>query len=402
MTKEPFPLQWDLDRFFQNKGTQEDLSQFIDCLKNHLEELSLALEDASSLPKALQLSQTIAEKLAQLEAFGHCLFAEDVKNTCSLQLQGECRLLQAKFENLSTLLDEHLKNLSDASFKSLLKDPFCQTVAFPIQERKSLAQEKLSLSLESLITNLSIDGYHGYSQLFSTFHGHLNFPFQDAQGLPSTLSIGQIDNLLSSPDREIRCRSFKIYTQVFHEHAPHFAEILNHIGGFRLQVYKQRNWHCFLKEPLQANRMQEATLNSLWEAVQTHTQGFAKFLKKKAALLHLEALDWHDVDAPLFSSTQTIPYATACETILEQFHNYSPKMASFAKRALTQRWVEAEDRPGKAAGGFCIPLPLHKESRIFMTYSGTQDNVSTLAHELGHAYHNEILFSHPYLAQNIK
>ncbi|NGX26411.1 MAG: hypothetical protein K940chlam6_00332, partial [Chlamydiae bacterium] len=94
-----------------------------------------------------------------------------------------------------------------------------------------------------------------------------------------------------------------------------------------------------------------------------------------------------------------VSWEQACETILEQFGKFHPRKAAFAKRALENMWVEAEDRPGKAAGGFCVSLPKSRESRIFMTYKGTPINVATLAHELGHAYHNTCVEHLPFFHQ---
>src|SRR5699024_7128058 len=74
-----------------------------------------------------------------------------------------------------------------------------------------------------------------------------------------------------------------------------------------------------------------------------------------------------------------------------QLHAFSPKMGQFAKKAFERRWIEAENRAGKRPGGFCTSFPYSKQTRIFMTYSGTASNLATLAHELGHAYHQDIM-----------
>lgn len=108
-------------------------------------------------------------------------------------------------------------------------------------------------------------------------------------------------------------------------------------------------------------------------------------------MLGLEKLSWHDVEAPLGTSTTKIPYDDAAVTIVEQFGKFSSRMADFAQMAFEKSWIEAEDRPGKRPGGFCTSLRLSKETRIFMTYAGSPSNVSTLAHELGHGYHQHVM-----------
>lgn len=397
-----FPLTWDLERFFKDKGHQSDFTQFIETIDNKLQILQNLLEKKSHLAEIIALSQEIAEKSAEIGSFVTCLLAEDTANSSALKFQGKLSEQQAISENLSTLLDERLHALEEKDFQVLLEHPLCQKISFALQERRDLAKDSLSHELESLITNLSIDGYHGYSQLFYILHGKLKFPMKDEKGNLHSLSIGQIDNKISSTDRVIRKEAFHIYKQVFKEYESHFAEVLNHIAGFRLQIYAKRGWKEVLKEPLVANRMQNETLNAMWQAVNDSIDPFTKYLHKKASLLGLKSLTWHDVETPLTNSHKTITYEEACELIIKQFKIYSPRMAAFSKRALEDYWIEAENRPNKSAGGFCIGFPMKKESRVFMTYSGTQNNVATLAHELGHAYHNEVIFDHPYFAQNIK
>ena len=74
-------------------------------------------------------------------------------------------------------------------------------------------------------------------------------------------------------------------------------------------------------------------------------------------------------------------------------------MADFAQMAFDNRWIEAEDRPGKRPGGYCTSLPESGESRIFMTYSESPSEVSTLAHELGHAFHSYVMKDLPGVSQ---
>ena len=84
-------------------------------------------------------------------------------------------------------------------------------------------------------------------------------------------------------------------------------------------------------------------------------------------------------------------YDEACDFIIENFAGFGPKLADFAKHALENRWVEAENRPNKRPGGYCEELPEFEESRIFMTFTGSPSDASTLAHELGHAFHSYVM-----------
>jgi len=153
---------------------------------------------------------------------------------------------------------------------------------------------------------------------------------------------------------------------------------------------------------MEENRMELATLNAMWDTIEKNQAPLLEYLKCKAALLKTNKLSWYDLEAPLSTTNKKISYDEAAQLIIEQFNTFSPKMAEFAKKALEDQWIEAEDRSGKSPGGFCTALPIKEESRIFMTYSNTMTNVFTLAHELGHAYHNLVIFPLPEMAQHPK
>ena len=121
--------------------------------------------------------------------------------------------------------------------------------------------------------------------------------------------------------------------------------------------------------------MKAETLEVMWEVIDRNKGIFVEYLNRKARLLGLEKLAWYDVDAPLGGAAAKISYDEAADFIVEHFGRFSPDMAQFARKAFEDRWIEAEDRPGKRPGGFCTSFPLSRQSRIFMTFAGTASNV---------------------------
>lgn len=391
-----FPQTWDLENVFKNSGKDSDYETFTQQIEKNLHLLKESI-DEKNLSNATSLMQSLYQDLYTLSAFATCLFSENVKNTHAITIEETFRGYQSTFDKLSTRYDLILKKLSNEEFDELLNQSDISSVSFYIREKRQKAEDLLSLKEEELISDLSVDGYHGFSQMFNTFHGHLKFQLNN-----ETLSYGQIENKISSSNREERVEAFKIFKEVFKSQEENFAQMLNHIAGFRLKVYEKRGWDSPIKEPLFENRMNEKTLNSMYSAISKHGDMFKQFMERKAKLLGLEKLSWHDIDPPVAETTTVIPYDEACELIIEQFTKLSEDLAEFTKKALKNHWIDAEDRNFKSAGGFCIGFPHQRQSRIFMTYSGTQSNVATLAHELGHAYHNEVIFDLPPFAQTIK
>ena len=144
---------------------------------------------------------------------------------------------------------------------------------------------------------------------------------------------------------------------------------------------------------LHRNRVSQATLDAILGACTAAQPALLRYFAAKARLFGKDRLDWWDVEAPLPAPAYSdVPWGRAEQLVTDAFDRFNPDLAEFSRRAFRERWIEAEPRAGKAAGGFCTKLPVSRQSRIFMTYAGTLDNAMTLAHELGHAYHNELLF----------
>lgn len=272
-------------------------------------------------------------------------------------------------------------------------------IAFPLNERRRRAQEKLSPEQEVLANDLAVDGYHAWQDLYNAVVGRISIPVE-RDGETVHLSVGQAANMMVNPDRNVRAAVFAKWQEAWSNEAELCAQALNHLAGFRLNLYRHRGWDSVIREPLDIGRMREETLDAMWQAIENRKDRLVAYLERKAKLLGVEKLSWYDVSAPIGTTTRQVTYDEAASFILEQFNRFSPKLAEFTKTAFEEAWIEAEDRPGKRPGGFCTSFPVSKQSRIFMTYAGNAQNVSTLAHELGHAYHQQVMWDLPPLAQN--
>ena len=262
--------------------------------------------------------------------------------------------------------------------------------AFVLNEWREEVALKLSEEEESLITSLSVDGYHGWGQLYDLLVGDIKIKIE-VDGEEKELSVGQANNLSSHADADVRKRSFEALEEAWEEKEDFFASALNHLAGFRLAVYKKRGWDSVLKEPLLRNRMSEETLDAMWGAIGANKEPFVEYLNVKAKMLGTEKMNWYDIDAPVTASTKKMSYQEGAEFILKHFGEFGPELEAFSRKAFEDSWIEAEDRPNKRPGGFCTGMPVSEQSRIFMTYSGSMSNVATLAHELGHAFHSYAL-----------
>lgn len=395
-----YSLQWELDSIYAGGASSPQLKQELKQAEELISKLRAMLKEADALQYDRVVEQTrIVEEvlsiLREADSFTACLMAQNMFDKEAVLLNDRMKNLSASYTTVLTEYDRNLCDIENEQWERFLSQPELQPLAYNLNERRELAKHKMAPELEALAADLAIDGYHGWGDFYNTIVSRMTFTAEDG----SELSAGQMSNRLDDRDREKRGAAFEQWEKGWQEQADLLTDTLNHLSGFRLKLYQNRGWSSYLEEPLHMNRMNEKTLQAMWQAVEKGKQLLIPYFERKAKLLGVDKLQWHDVEAPLATASSTMSFDEAATFIIEQFGSFSSELADFAQEAFEKRWIEAEDRPGKRPGGFCTSLPRSKETRIFMTYSGTASNVSTLAHELGHAYHQHVMKDMPPLTQ---
>jgi len=275
--------------------------------------------------------------------------------------------------------------------------PYCGTIRYALDERELTVRMGLLTKTEKSVPYDKVTNVELKRGIWDRLLGLGTLQVHTAgysQQVNAEATLSGLDEW-----EAVRQQVFAKYEEAWAEAGELLSSCLNHLAGYRLTLYRHRKWDDVLQEPLEINRMSAETLGVMWDTISKSKDKVVQFLNRKAELLGLNKLAWYDLDAPIGSSQAKLSYDEGAEFIVEQFRKFDPQLAEFAAKALENRWVEAEDRPGKRAGGFCTSFPESNQSRIFMTYSGTLGNVSTLAHELGHAYHQAVMQGVPQLNQ---
>lgn len=392
---------WDLDVLYSGGSRSSQLQAALAELERDMEAVTTVLkqDNISSWSELIASLQSVERRLSDVTAFIHCLTAQNVKDEKAKLLMGDIQQLGAAYESIMTRFDQHLQAVPESEWDDLLKQDDIRPLAFNLEERRERAQDKLPLEQEMLVNDLSVNGYHAWDELYNTVVGRMTIPFEE-DGETKELSVGQAHNKLNGENRDAREQMLKNWETAWGDNAELCSTALNRLAGYRLNLYRHRGWDDVLHEPLEINRMRSETLHTMWDVIDRNKDIFVTYLGRKADLLGVNALSWHDLDAPFGHATKKMTFDEAANFIVQQFRSFSPKMADFAEMAFERRWIEAEDRAGKRPGGFCTSFPVHKETRIFMTFDGSQDNVATLAHELGHAYHQHVMGDMPQFTQN--
>ncbi|WP_042224322.1 M3 family oligoendopeptidase [Oceanobacillus manasiensis] len=387
---------WDLDSIFPG-GSESP--QFVE----HLRSTEIKIKDFNSKigsivsPKSIAEAEEVAElikliseiemNVLQAKSFVVCLLAQNPKDQKAPTLDDKVGYLNANFETSVKRTQQLLQQIEEKLWNEMLDTEILSNYKYILNEWRQKGRLQLSESEERLISDLMIDGYHAWYSFYKTLMSGIKVKVS-ISGKENTLSVGQAINLRADPNAEVRKASHEALENVWKEKEGLFAQILNHIAGFRLQVYKTKGVENILEEPLFNNRIKSETLDVMWGAVDKHKNVFIKYLNGKAGILGDAKLNSYHFWAPITKSEQHIDYDEAVKFVTSHLSQFGPELASFISNAFEKGWVESENRPNKSAVPFCTGFPQTGESRVYMTYSGTIKDLLTLTHELGHAFHN--------------
>ncbi|RBR28825.1 M3 family oligoendopeptidase [Enterococcus cecorum] len=400
-----YAINWDLESIFAGGSSSESLQQELQQISIKMKEFHQLVDaftpntenQVEALSEILAVHEEIQKSFTECGSFIEALNSANIHDQQAKLLTGQLYSNLPAFQLATTILNKKFASYSEEDWQNLMTH-FSQ-IAFRLSEMRRDGQELLDEQSENIINTLALDGQSAWSQHYDTIVASIQIPFNGEM-----LSAGQAFNtMMSSQDKAVRQELFEKWEKAWSEKADIFADTLNHLDGFRLNNYKLHGVDDFLKQPLEYNRLDKETLDMMWGTIQKNKQPIIDFLTRKAQLFGKDKMDWQDQDAPIVLGDfeeRRYTFDQAADFIVENFKKFSPKMSEFAQMAFDKAWIEAEDRPGKRPGGYCTSLPKSQESRIFMTYGESVNEVSTLAHELGHAFHSHVMWDLPTLNQD--
>jgi pepF/M3 family oligoendopeptidase len=276
--------------------------------------------------------------------------------------------------------------------QAIKKNKTAAAHAFMLQENVRLSRYQMSNELESLTSELTLSGGSAWEKLHGTVTSQLTVDFE-LDGKMQKLPMPALINLRSHPDENTRRRGYETENVAWESVKETLAACLNGIKGEVNTLNKRRGRKDAVHSSLDAARIDRQTLDAMLEAMQGSFPMFRRYFLSKAKKLGKEKLAWWDLSAPMGKSDKAYSYEAARDFILENFGKFSPDLQRFAQRAFANRWIDAEQRDGKRGGAFCMAVAGVKESRVLCNFDGSFDQVSTIAHELGHGFHNECAFA---------
>ncbi|WP_221030130.1 M3 family oligoendopeptidase [Actomonas aquatica] len=338
--------------------------------------------------------EDVTARLHHLSSYLDCLGSADAANEAYQSAEAALAQLQAGLSKLTTALECGLRDASAEVWDAFIADERLTDAAHTAGRLRASAQQRMSTESEALAADLGVDGISAWGRLYGTLTGKMSFPLTWPDGRTETVPMSQRRSLLNHPDRRVRAAAFTSSNRVWEANEDTLGAALNAIAGTRHTLYARRGQPHFLDAPLHDAALSRASLEAMMEAIQNQTEVGRRILRLNARLQGTPTLAWYDLSAPQLKDTlPALDWPRATALVESAFGAAYPDLQAYFRHMLEHRWIESEKRPNKRAGAFATGSALTREERIYMTYGGTMEDVTTLAHETGHTWHSHLLNS---------
>lgn len=379
---------WSLDVLytgFDDKRWSEDLKKLDDCVER-FQAFAAKLSDENekeTIKEGLKLLEELEGLSAQMMIFCELRGAADTRDKDSMSYEGVLSQKRNRTRAAETKFAEYVatrKNLE----QDIKEDAFLTSYAYLLRNMAEDNRHLLSGDVEEALAKMDISGGAAWSSL----QGYLTSSVEADLG-GKKLTLSEVRNLAYSPSREERKAAYEAELACYDKIKDSVAYALNSIKMQDISECELRGFASPLTKTLYYARMKEETLNALFEAMTEYMPQFWRYLRLKAEKLgYADGLPWYELFAPLGKSTKRYTTEEARDYLITVFSSFSPDMAEMMKRAFAEEWIDFYPRNGKVGGAFCEALNSKKEFRVLTNFSGSFSDLVTLAHELGHGYHD--------------
>ena len=248
---------------------------------------------------------------------------------------------------------------------------------------------------EAVMAKMSMSGGDAWSEMQQYLTSTVPVTYRG-----NTTNLSSIRNLAYDPDPAVRKDAYEAEIACYDRIKDAVAYALNSIKLETISDCQLRGYESPLHRTVKHNDMQMATLEAMLSAMDEYAPKFWQYLKAKAkALGHENGLPWYDLFAPMGKSSTKFTAEMARDYLVNLFAEFDSELSEMVARAFDEAWIDFYPRDGKAGGAFCADVNHLKQSRILTNFDGMFGDVVTLAHELGHAFHNQCIFGHRPLNQ---
>lgn len=385
---------WDLSylyKGFDDPAFLADLKRFPEEIKVEQAILDGGDDPQTKLEKITDQQEVLGALSDRLSSFCSLTQAVDANNADATKYLNVLDVIFNDSRIVSSAVTRYIGSL--ANLEDLIAaSPKLQKVAFHLRESAENAHHTIPEAVEPWILEMSLSGGSAFSQLRDKLDSTHTANYR-GQEIP----LSAVRGLAYDADASVRKDAYEAEIASYKKMELPMSYCLNAVKMEARTLSKAKGYPSVLDMTLSDSRMDRATLDAMLTAIREYLPHFRRYMKAKAKLLgHQNGLPFYDLFAPVGQNVHTYTVEEAREMLVRLMGQFTPEMGKFIDNAFEQRWIDIYPREGKTGGAFCSPVHFADRSLVMTNFTGSFSDVSTIAHELGHAWHNRCLAGLPY------
>ncbi len=384
-------MRWDLTelvRSVEPSDIVKELESAVEEAKGFSESYRGRIDgmDAKALKGMLARNDAMALEHEGVMMYCHLLFSANTADPMANQLYSAMVSASTRIGQSMAFMDVELGKLL-VDNEALVDDPALVGYRHYLERELRHAPHLLSEAEEKVIMSKDKNGIVNWSKLQSTWLSSRTFKVLK-DGVDRSMAYGEISSFQSDPDRAYRRAAYQAIGDVLANDEMLYAEALRSIWNDHLEMCSLRHYPSPLGSSLIINDVEAGTISAMMASVEAHSDLFLEYYSMKAKVMGLDKLALWDILAPIpGGSSRTFTWEESRSLVVSAYRSFDPQWAVWAEEMYERRHLDGEVRKGKRAGAFCSDWMAGRSAFILQSFNGRMNDVTTQAHEMGHAVH---------------
>ena len=384
---------WDLTFLysgFEDEAFLADLAKWPEMIAEMKALLAADMDDLTKLEQLVETDERMTNLARKVRSYVSYTLATQANHGVAQQYADKLSLIGNQARLLGSAFTRYVGAIANLE-ELIAKSPKLQTVAFALRQMAQQAQHSIPAEIEPWLLEMSLSGGSAFSQLRGKLESNQTVPYNGKE-----LPLAAVRGMAYDGDAAVRKAAYEAEIAAYKKIELPMSYCLNAVKMEARTLAKAKGYDTVLDMTLASSRMDRETLDAMIGAIQEYLPHFRRYLKAKAKYLgHEGGLPFYDLFAPVGKASKAYTIEEARALLVREMGKFTPAMADFIDNAFEQRWIDIFPKEGKRGGAFCASVHSYDRSLVLTNYQGSFSDISTLAHELGHAWHNRCMAGLP-------
>lgn len=386
--------EWNLEPIYKGfedpafEADMEKLSAIVKELPDFVEKLP-QMEVLEGLRGGVELLEKLEKTIGKLALYASLRQAVDTRDTQAGSAMGRIMGIYSGVAAANAELEAWIAAVPNLQ-ELAQEDEVLKEYGFVLKEIVDRSRYLLPSKAEAVMARMSLSGGDAWSELHQHLTSTVKVSYRD-----TVTNLSAIRNLAYDPNPQVRKDAYEAELACYKAIEDPIAYALNSLKLETISQCSLRGYESPLERTLKFSNMKRETLDAMLGAIEEYLPKFRQYLKTKARVLgHENGLPWYDLFAPMGEASTKYTTQECRDYLVRVFSEFDQEEADMIARAFDEAWIDFYPREGKSGGAFCAVVEELGESRILTNYDGLLTDIVTLAHELGHAFHNHCVRTH--------